>query len=204
MHSLRLPALAAGKICTVVNFGLPTTGVSSKPIYKHKIDFYDPFSLYVSDLYGLAYKKCAPTYFIGWTSTVHHDHFNFNRADSRINGSPWRWIRYGVKSLWTNNRILFFNHFQNHFKIVASTFGRSQAAALRNGYNDDLDTYMFISGKKSKQFWKFGKAKKYEKKQQGLGNQARRGFQERWPGWNLISGCGLDPWALPSSLPFGT
>ena len=29
--------------------------------------------------------------------------------------------------------------------IMVSTFGRSQSAAIRNGYNDDLDTYMFIS-----------------------------------------------------------
>jgi hypothetical protein len=31
--------------------------------------------------------------------------------------------------------------------IMVSTFGRSQSAAIRNGYNDDLDTYMFISSK---------------------------------------------------------
>ncbi len=31
--------------------------------------------------------------------------------------------------------------------VTVSTFGRSQAAAIRNGYNDDLDTYMFISSK---------------------------------------------------------
>ena len=31
--------------------------------------------------------------------------------------------------------------------IMVSTFGRSQAAALRNGYHDDLDTYIFISSK---------------------------------------------------------
>jgi hypothetical protein len=29
--------------------------------------------------------------------------------------------------------------------IVVTTFGRSQAAAIRNGYHDDLDTYFFIS-----------------------------------------------------------
>ncbi len=31
--------------------------------------------------------------------------------------------------------------------VVVSTFGRSQSAAIRHGYNDDLDTYMFISSK---------------------------------------------------------
>ncbi len=31
--------------------------------------------------------------------------------------------------------------------VMVSTFGRSQAAAVRHGYNDDLDTYMFISSK---------------------------------------------------------
>ncbi len=29
--------------------------------------------------------------------------------------------------------------------ILVSTFGRSHHAALRHGFNDDLDTYMFIS-----------------------------------------------------------
>jgi hypothetical protein len=29
--------------------------------------------------------------------------------------------------------------------IMVSTFGRSQAAAIRNGYHNDLDTYLFIS-----------------------------------------------------------
>ena len=29
--------------------------------------------------------------------------------------------------------------------VMVSTFGRSQSAAIRHGYNDDLDTYMFIS-----------------------------------------------------------
>ena len=29
--------------------------------------------------------------------------------------------------------------------VTVSTFGRSQSAAIRHGYNDDLDTYMFIS-----------------------------------------------------------
>ena len=29
--------------------------------------------------------------------------------------------------------------------IMVSTFGRAQAAAIRKGYNDDLDTYIFIS-----------------------------------------------------------
>ena len=31
--------------------------------------------------------------------------------------------------------------------IVVSTFGRSHRAAMRHGFNDDLDTYMFISSK---------------------------------------------------------
>jgi len=30
--------------------------------------------------------------------------------------------------------------------IVVSSFGRSHRAAMRHGFNDDLDTYMFISG----------------------------------------------------------
>jgi hypothetical protein len=29
--------------------------------------------------------------------------------------------------------------------IMVSTFGRAQAAAIRNGFNDDLDTYIFVS-----------------------------------------------------------
>ena len=29
--------------------------------------------------------------------------------------------------------------------VTVSTFGRSQSAAVRNGYNDDMDTYMLIS-----------------------------------------------------------
>ena len=29
--------------------------------------------------------------------------------------------------------------------IMVSTFGRAQAAAIRNGFNDDLGTYVFIS-----------------------------------------------------------
>ena len=29
--------------------------------------------------------------------------------------------------------------------ILVSTFGRSHHAAIRHGFNDDLDTYMFIS-----------------------------------------------------------
>ena len=33
--------------------------------------------------------------------------------------------------------------------VMVSTFGRSQSAAIRNGYNDDLDTYMFISSKQT-------------------------------------------------------
>jgi hypothetical protein len=31
--------------------------------------------------------------------------------------------------------------------VNVSTFGRSQSAAIRNGYNADIDTYMFISSK---------------------------------------------------------
>ena len=31
--------------------------------------------------------------------------------------------------------------------VMVSAFGRSQAAAIRNGFNSDLDTYMFISSK---------------------------------------------------------
>lgn len=31
--------------------------------------------------------------------------------------------------------------------ILVSTYGRSQRAAIRNGYNDDMDTYLIISGK---------------------------------------------------------
>jgi hypothetical protein len=34
--------------------------------------------------------------------------------------------------------------------IMVSTFGRAQAAAIRKGYNDDLDTYIFISSKNGK------------------------------------------------------
>ena len=30
--------------------------------------------------------------------------------------------------------------------ILVSTFGRSQRAAIRNGYNSDIDTYLIISG----------------------------------------------------------
>jgi len=49
-------------ICTLVNLGLlatakpvrPLAGSAvGKPIRKPNIDFYDPFSLYVSDLYGV-------------------------------------------------------------------------------------------------------------------------------------------------------
>ena len=29
--------------------------------------------------------------------------------------------------------------------VTVSTFGRSQSAAIMNGYNNDMDTYMFIS-----------------------------------------------------------
>ena len=31
--------------------------------------------------------------------------------------------------------------------VMVSSFGRSQVAAIRNGFNSDLDTYMFISSK---------------------------------------------------------
>ena len=31
--------------------------------------------------------------------------------------------------------------------VMVSTLGRSQSAAIRLGYNEDLDTYMFISSK---------------------------------------------------------
>ena len=31
--------------------------------------------------------------------------------------------------------------------VMVSTFGRAQSAALRKGFNDDLDTYLLISGK---------------------------------------------------------
>jgi hypothetical protein len=31
--------------------------------------------------------------------------------------------------------------------IMVSTFGRAQSAAIRNGFEDDLNTYMFISSK---------------------------------------------------------
>ena len=30
--------------------------------------------------------------------------------------------------------------------VMVSTFGRSQRAAIRKGYNDDMDTYLIISG----------------------------------------------------------
>ena len=30
--------------------------------------------------------------------------------------------------------------------IVVSTFGRSHRAAIRNGYSNDMDTYLIISG----------------------------------------------------------
>ena len=30
--------------------------------------------------------------------------------------------------------------------ILVSTYGRSQRAAIRNGFNDDMDTYLIISG----------------------------------------------------------
>ena len=33
--------------------------------------------------------------------------------------------------------------------ILVSTYGRSQRAAIRNGYNDDMDTYLIISGNAS-------------------------------------------------------
>ena len=31
--------------------------------------------------------------------------------------------------------------------IMVSTFGRAQSAAIRNGFDDDLGTYIFISSK---------------------------------------------------------
>lgn len=31
--------------------------------------------------------------------------------------------------------------------IVVSTFNRSQKAAIRKGFNDDIDTYLIISGR---------------------------------------------------------
>ena len=30
--------------------------------------------------------------------------------------------------------------------VLVSTFGRSQRSAIRNGFNDDMDTYLIISG----------------------------------------------------------
>jgi hypothetical protein len=30
--------------------------------------------------------------------------------------------------------------------VLVSTFGRSQRAAIRKGFNDDMDTYLIISG----------------------------------------------------------
>jgi hypothetical protein len=30
--------------------------------------------------------------------------------------------------------------------VMVSTFGRSQRAAIRKGFNDDMDTYLIISG----------------------------------------------------------
>jgi hypothetical protein len=36
--------------------------------------------------------------------------------------------------------------------VLVSTFGRSQKAAIRKGYNDDIDTYLIISGNLSKNF----------------------------------------------------
>ena len=30
--------------------------------------------------------------------------------------------------------------------ILVSTYGRSQRAAIRNGYRDEMDTYLIISG----------------------------------------------------------
>lgn len=32
--------------------------------------------------------------------------------------------------------------------VMVSTIGRAHAAAIRNGYNDDLSTYMFVNSKK--------------------------------------------------------
>jgi len=31
--------------------------------------------------------------------------------------------------------------------VLVSSFGRSQRSAIRQGYNDDMDTYLIISGK---------------------------------------------------------
>jgi len=57
IHRLRLPANAAGKICAVVILGLPTVAqvgsAVGKPIHKPKIDVYDPFSLFISNLMRL-------------------------------------------------------------------------------------------------------------------------------------------------------
>ena len=32
-------------------------------------------------------------------------------------------------------------------QVMVSTFGRAQSAAVRKGFNDDIDTYLLIAGK---------------------------------------------------------
>ena len=31
-------------------------------------------------------------------------------------------------------------------QVMVSTFGRAQSAAVRKGFNDDIDTYLLIAG----------------------------------------------------------
>jgi len=77
-----------------------------------------------------------------WTSTL----FEFGT-------DPWTYSRQ-CSNLWFGKQykkisilnLQVRNTHQGYGMILVSTFGRSQKSAIRKGFNDDIDTYLIVTG----------------------------------------------------------